>query len=76
MHAPPKPNYPVISVGQLTDFDAYLFGIPTRYGNFPGQWKVRPYARSVVAPAIRRLILSCSPSTGLLGRNGRSLGER
>ncbi|KAI9458448.1 flavoprotein-like protein [Boletus coccyginus] len=39
MHAPPKPNYPVISVGQLTDFDAYLFGIPTRYGNFPGQWK-------------------------------------
>lgn len=40
MHAPPKPDYPVISVSQLTDFDAYLFGIPTRYGNFPGQWKV------------------------------------
>jgi NAD(P)H dehydrogenase (quinone) len=39
MHAPPKSGYPVISVAQLTDFDAYLFGIPTRYGNFPGQWK-------------------------------------
>ncbi|KAF8550531.1 flavoprotein WrbA [Imleria badia] len=39
MHAPAKPDYPVISPQQLTDFDAYLFGIPTRYGNFPAQWK-------------------------------------
>ncbi|KAF8438904.1 flavoprotein-like protein [Boletus edulis BED1] len=39
MHAPPKPDYPVISVNQLEDFDAFLFGIPTRYGNFPAQWK-------------------------------------
>ena len=39
--APPKPDYPVISAADLTEYDAYLFGIPTRYGNFPGQWKVR-----------------------------------
>lgn len=41
MHAPPKPDYPVISAPELTEFDAFIFGIPTRYGNFPGQWKVR-----------------------------------
>ncbi|TFK66933.1 flavo protein WrbA [Pluteus cervinus] len=34
-----KPNYPVISVDQLPNFDAFIFGIPTRYGNMPGQWK-------------------------------------
>ncbi|KAJ3798356.1 1,4-benzoquinone reductase [Lentinula aff. detonsa] len=39
MHAPQKPDYPVISVDQLTTYDAFLFGIPTRYGNFPAQWK-------------------------------------
>ncbi|TCD69508.1 flavodoxin-like fold protein [Steccherinum ochraceum] len=38
-HAPPKPNYPIFTPEQLTDFDAFLFGIPTRYGNFPVQWK-------------------------------------
>jgi NAD(P)H dehydrogenase (quinone) len=39
MYAPPKPDYPVITPEQLTEFDAFLFGIPTRYGNFPAQWK-------------------------------------
>ncbi|KIJ35257.1 benzoquinone reductase [Sphaerobolus stellatus SS14] len=37
--APAKPDYPVIQVSQLPEFDAFLFGIPTRYGNFPAQWK-------------------------------------
>jgi multimeric flavodoxin WrbA len=23
----------------ITRYDAFLFGIPTRYGNFPAQWK-------------------------------------
>ncbi|KAM3516198.1 hypothetical protein MY11210_000220 [Beauveria gryllotalpidicola] len=41
MHAPPKAT----DVAVLTDpktlleYDAFLFGIPTRYGNFPAQWK-------------------------------------
>ncbi|KIJ63823.1 benzoquinone reductase [Hydnomerulius pinastri MD-312] len=39
MHAPPKPDYPVITPAQLPDFDGFIFGIPTRYGNFPAQWK-------------------------------------
>lgn len=39
MHAPPKPDYPIITVEQLPKYNAFLFGIPTRFGNFPGQWK-------------------------------------
>ncbi|GJJ10309.1 flavodoxin-like fold protein [Clathrus columnatus] len=39
MHAPAKLDYPVIAPAQLTEFDAFIFGIPTRYGNFPAQWK-------------------------------------
>lgn len=40
LHAPEKPAYPVITPEILQTYDAFLFGIPTRYGNFPGQWKV------------------------------------
>ncbi|ANB15924.1 Ycp4p [Sugiyamaella lignohabitans] len=39
MHAPPKSDDPVISPADLTNYDAFLFGVPTRYGNFPAQWK-------------------------------------
>lgn len=39
MHAPPKPDYPIIAPNDLTNYDAFIFGIPTRYGNFPAQWK-------------------------------------
>ena len=39
MHAPAKPAYPVLAPADLANFDAFLFGVPTRYGNFPGQWK-------------------------------------
>jgi len=39
MHAPPKPNYPIMTVDKLPNYHAFLFGIPTRYGNFPAQWK-------------------------------------
>lgn len=43
MHAPPKPtDVTVLSdPATLESYDAFLLGIPTRYGNFPGQWKVR-----------------------------------
>jgi NAD(P)H dehydrogenase (quinone) len=45
IHAPAKPDYPIIDGATLATFDAFIMGIPTRYGNFPGQWKVRgaPY---------------------------------
>ena len=39
MHAPPKSSYPVIDTHKLLEYDAVLFGVPTRYGNFPAQWK-------------------------------------
>ncbi|KAL4864704.1 hypothetical protein BDV12DRAFT_175805 [Aspergillus spectabilis] len=40
MHAPPKSSVPVLEMPeQLLEYDAVLFGIPTRYGNFPAQWK-------------------------------------
>ena len=43
MHAPPKdPNIKTLDdPKKLLEYDAFLFGIPTRYGNFPAQWKVR-----------------------------------
>lgn len=41
MHAPEKPSdVPVLSdPATLLEYDAFLFGIPTRYGTFPTQWK-------------------------------------
>ena len=39
MYAPAKSNYPIIDAATLEKYDAFLFGIPTRYGNFPAQWK-------------------------------------
>lgn len=39
MHAPPKSEYPTIDAKTLESYDAFLIGIPTRYGNFPAQWK-------------------------------------
>lgn len=43
MHAPPKDASVAIldDPAKLQEYDAFLFGIPTRYGNFPAQWKVR-----------------------------------
>ncbi|KAF7728125.1 hypothetical protein EC973_006640 [Apophysomyces ossiformis] len=39
MHAPPKPDVPVISVEDLKTADGFLFGIPTRFGTMPAQMK-------------------------------------
>ena len=39
MYAPPKKDYPVAEPTDLLKYDAFLFGIPTRFGNFPAQWK-------------------------------------
>ncbi|KAJ5334494.1 hypothetical protein N7452_006897 [Penicillium brevicompactum] len=39
MHAPAKSQYPILEPNDLLEYDAVLFGIPTRYGNFPTQWK-------------------------------------
>ncbi|KAL8666689.1 MAG: hypothetical protein Q9202_001227 [Teloschistes flavicans] len=40
MHAPEKDSsIPTITPAKLQEYDGVLFGIPTRYGNFPAQWK-------------------------------------
>lgn len=39
MHAPPKPDVPVITVDDLKEADGFLFGIPTRFGIMPAQMK-------------------------------------
>jgi len=41
MHAPPKPTDITVlnDPSQLEEYDGILFGIPTRYGNFPAQFK-------------------------------------
>jgi len=40
MYAPPKDaNVPVLSHTALEGYDGFLLGIPTRFGNFPAQWK-------------------------------------
>jgi len=41
MHAPEKDSsIPTLEdPSTLEQYDAFLFGIPTRYGNFPAQWK-------------------------------------
>ncbi|PPQ89206.1 hypothetical protein CVT25_001275 [Psilocybe cyanescens] len=40
MSAPPKPDFPIATPQTLTEYDAFLFGIPTRFGNMPAQLKV------------------------------------
>ncbi|KAJ1954160.1 hypothetical protein GGI12_005856 [Dipsacomyces acuminosporus] len=37
MHAPPKPDIPVITVDRLAEADGFLIGMPTRFGTAPAQ---------------------------------------
>ena len=39
INAPPKPDVPVIDPTTLESYEGFLLGIPTRFGNFPVQWK-------------------------------------
>jgi len=39
LHAPPKADFPLANRQTLLDYDAFLFGIPTRFGNMPAQLK-------------------------------------
>ncbi|CAK9437220.1 uncharacterized protein LODBEIA_P15980 [Lodderomyces beijingensis] len=39
MHAPPKPtDIPIATLDTLTSYDAFVFGIPTRFGTGPAQF--------------------------------------
>ncbi|KAJ7260161.1 minor allergen Alt a 7, partial [Mycena rebaudengoi] len=39
MYAPAKSDHPEITPAILATYDAFLMGVPTRFGNFPAQWK-------------------------------------
>ncbi|KAI9020691.1 NAD(P)H:quinone oxidoreductase, type IV [Phycomyces nitens] len=39
MHAPPKPNLPIITADKLTEADGIIFGFGTRFGTMPAQVK-------------------------------------
>ncbi|RIA97949.1 Benzoquinone reductase [Glomus cerebriforme] len=39
MHAPPKPDIPIITADKLVEADGFLFGFPTRFGTLPAQFK-------------------------------------
>jgi NAD(P)H dehydrogenase (quinone) len=39
MYAPPKPDYPIVTPNDLLQYDAFMFGVSTRYGNWSAQFK-------------------------------------
>lgn len=39
LHAPAKPDYPIATNDTLKEYDAFLFGIPTRFGTTPAQFR-------------------------------------
>ena len=39
MYAPAKPDYPIITLEKMVEYDGFLFGMSARYGTFPGQMK-------------------------------------
>ncbi|KAI8883357.1 benzoquinone reductase [Backusella circina FSU 941] len=39
LHAPARPDLPIITVDELKEADGFLFGVPTRFGTFPAQIK-------------------------------------
>ncbi|KAJ7121647.1 NADH-quinone oxidoreductase [Mycena epipterygia] len=39
MYAPAKPAFPIITPDELAKYDAFIMGVPTRFGNYPAQWK-------------------------------------
>jgi NAD(P)H dehydrogenase (quinone) len=50
MKAPKKKEFPLAKRETLTEYDAFLFGVPTRFGNMPAQIKVRFFFAFVYAP--------------------------
>ncbi|KAK9918263.1 hypothetical protein WJX75_002678 [Coccomyxa subellipsoidea] len=39
IHAPPKPDVPILEVNEVPNADGFIFGFPTRYGTMPAQFK-------------------------------------
>ncbi|KAK9454458.1 flavoprotein-like protein [Dipodascopsis uninucleata] len=69
LHAAPKPDLPIASNETLKEYDAFLFGVPTRYGNMPAQWKAFWDATGSlwVSGALAGKYVGMFVSTGTLG---------
>jgi len=39
MYAPPKPDYPIATPADLAQYDGFMFGVSTRFGNWSAQFK-------------------------------------
>mmetsp|Transcript_4032 Transcript_4032/g.6745 ORF Transcript_4032/g.6745 Transcript_4032/m.6745 type:complete len:200 (+) Transcript_4032:83-682(+) len=39
MHAPPKPDYPIMTADKMKDYDGFMFGLSGRFGSLPAQMK-------------------------------------
>jgi NAD(P)H dehydrogenase (quinone) len=39
MYAPPKPDYPIATPADLVQYDGFIFGVSTRFGNWSAQFK-------------------------------------
>jgi len=39
MHAPPKPDYPIMTAAKMEEFDSFMFGLSGRFGIMPAQMK-------------------------------------
>ena len=44
MSAVKQQDFPIANLETLTEYDAFLFGVPTRFGNMPAQIKVRCFS--------------------------------
>ncbi|EHY54638.1 Minor allergen Alt a 7 [Exophiala dermatitidis] len=70
MHAPgPNQDVPFITPDILKTYDAFLFGIPTRYGNFSAQWKtfIDQLGQLWMGGALHGKYFGLFVSTGTLG---------
>jgi NAD(P)H dehydrogenase (quinone) len=78
MHAPPKPNYPILAPNDLAQFDGFIIGVPTRYGSVPAQWRVSIYIRGFLYEdmADTSLLLQAFwDATGSLWQGGKLHGK-
>jgi NAD(P)H dehydrogenase (quinone) len=76
MYAPAKPDYPILTLDKFAEYDGWLFGIPTRYGSMPAQWKVRFYYNSLVHQhQYRYIVKTFWDSTGGLWQSGKLFGK-
>lgn len=76
MYAPAKPNYPILTLEKFAEYDGWVFGIPTRYGTMPAQWKVTPCCDMISSTTrVNTFVKTFWDSTGKLWQTGQLFGK-